>query len=171
MHIAERCYQAHAYLVSKVGGQALADYLDRGFTPDGSLAALQSANARKGLSACFFVKPDLMVQATHKSRTCAAHSWQIAFRSMKRIKQPVQTSSKKIRKQFVKQVRSTAGQCGGVCKAGSGSSEAQVRKKINLMMRYAQKHSDWPSKRLSLSKWKVSTKLWSRARKTHWSED
>ena len=171
MHIAERCYQAHAYLVSKVGCQVLSQYLSRGFTPDGSLAALQSANARKGLLSCLYVKPDLMVQASHESRTCTAHSWQIALRSMKKIKQPAQTSSKKIKKKFVKQVRSTAGRRGGLCNAGSGSSEAKVRKKINLMMRYAQKHSEWPSKRMSSSKWKVSTKLWSRARKTHWSED
>lgn len=55
LHIAERCYLAHAYLISAAAVPLLQERLGRGQTPDGPSSSLQSREVQSQRRTCFFL--------------------------------------------------------------------------------------------------------------------
>lgn len=167
LRIAHRNYQAHCYLVSRGGMTALLRRLEEGKTPDGAIVAEQNhMNGRY-----FYVHPALVVQKGD-SETSSQGSWEKALRGKKHVPmRKVRQSGagtvvkKRILKRSVSMLRAKAGEVGGKSQSGSGSTRKDIEKKMKAMTRYLDKHGSFPTKVLSASLWKVSTKLWARVRK------
>ena len=118
LHIAERCYLAHAYLISAAAVPLLQERLGRGQTPDGASSSLQSREVQSQRRTCFFLKPERMK---------ISDVFQILGpqRSEKKTKENIQPPSEvtKKSKESSGKRRSTIRTKGGKAHAGKGSSQ------------------------------------------------
>ena len=82
--LAERCYQAHSFLVSNRAIPLLLQLLQNGASPDGALVSLQAKEARQNRRTCFFLQPAVITQLDTNSDTCrGAPSWKVALAKKK----------------------------------------------------------------------------------------
>ena len=134
---AERCYLAHAYLVSAMGAREVLQKLEAGCSPDGALVAVQGAQCRKKRKTTFYVDPALCSQSSFVSDTCVESDWREALKKKVTCKNIGHKGSGKIRRRALKQMRSDMGRKGGQKKAGGGTSESQMRQKKAKKIKWA----------------------------------
>ena len=140
---------------------------------DGALAAWQSRDARAGKTTFAYIDPPVMIQRQHRSSTCREFSWSTAAKSTSckkyttKEKQTQRPIAKRALSTMRKRIGASGGMIGGKRNAAGGSTEEMVTKKIAKMRDFHRAHGAWPSKSVSASRWKVSTKLWARARREH----
>lgn len=95
---AERCYLAHAYVLSLAGAQQVLQKLAAGFPPDAALVCAQGSEARSGKRICFYLHPSLVRHSSQfSSDTCTQRNWKLALRTKfvgrpKHVKEPVEVS-------------------------------------------------------------------------------
>ena len=118
LHIAERCYLAHAYLISAAAVPLLQERLGRGQTPDGASSSLQSREVQSQRRTCFFLKPERM-----KNLWRVSDSWTTALRKENKWKYPTSIRGNKKSKESSGKRTSTIRKKGGKVHAGKGSSQ------------------------------------------------
>jgi GR25 family glycosyltransferase involved in LPS biosynthesis len=169
LHVAERSYQTHAYVVNQVSAALLLQHLRAGKTASGAITALQGFAARSNKRGCYMLKPNLLEQQQNDSETCTATTWPEAHKNNYKSKSmnKLSSSSKKIPMRCLKGLRKRVGAAGGKVCAGRNASAADVKKKSDRLLRAFQKSGKWPTRALAKEKWNVSTPLWERLRKEH----
>ena len=173
LRLSHRNYLAHAYLVSQKGATELLQRYDLGFTSDGAMVSLQNSMARQHKARCFHVHPCLMTQHSSESNTSTASTWkeglatagQATHRAKRRSDAGAVRSGARIPAQSLRTMRREFGRRAGQAKAGGSSNQRQVQRKQNHMLRYADRHNQFPSKKHSAANWQAGTSLWRRVRK------
>ncbi|CAJ1453431.1 unnamed protein product [Effrenium voratum] len=171
LRVAERCYQAHCYLLSKAGVDSVIPHLEAGAFPDGALVATQAQELRAKKRTCFWVQPDLVTQNTEFcSDTCTETSWKKALAAKKKVRNENPQGSGKVAMKALKALRSASGARGGAAHAGGGTTAQALEKKKKNVFRWARRNGHFPSRMTAEKELAVSGKPWRRF-KAEWEAD